>query len=47
MSNVPFLEKASVRFEPFVISASAKMSPRASKQTQTEGVQDNMKDIDT
>lgn len=37
MLNLPFLEKASVQFEPFVISASAKMSPRTSKQTLTEG----------
>lgn len=47
MSNVPFLENASVQFEPFVISAGVKMSPRSPMQTLTEGARDNMKDIDT
>lgn len=40
MSNVPFLESASVQFEPFVMSVGAEMSPRSPMQTLTEGVRD-------
>lgn len=47
MSNVPFLENARLQFEPFVISAGTKMSLRTAMQTLTEGVRDNMNDIDT
>lgn len=47
MLHLPFFDFAFVWFEPFVISASIKMSLCASEQSLTEGVWTDTRDIDT